>query len=156
MSDSLLNAEEQKAAAEAKSSGGLQPAGKYICRVFEVGRYEGGNSMLWKFKVAKGQPKAGHEFWDWTGLSADAIWKTKAHLTALGFGLDAGASAIEGTPCAVFVEIKARTDTGEPANKVVKIVAYDGPPLPEEDPVASDEDDIERDLGFADSDSGLI
>lgn len=154
---SLLSAEEQKAAAEAR--GPLVPAGRYICRVKEIEKWTTGTSLCWKFRVAKGQPAyAGKEFWDWTGLADDAIWKTKAHLTALGFGLDADEKDVVGTPCFVFVEIKARSDTLEPANKVAKVALYEGPPLPEEDAedIQTVEESIDRDFGFAEEDGGLI
>lgn len=146
---SLLSPEEQQTAAEA-AEGGIAPAGVYICRVSVVEKWSSGTSLVWKFKVAKGQPLAGHEFWDFTGLSEKGIWKTKAHLTSLGFPLDASEDDIIGTPCQVFVEVGTRTDTGEPKNKVVKVVRYEGPVEEEDGP------DADLDAVFGAEDEGLI
>ena len=127
---SLLTAEEQQVAQEAPEFA-LAPEGIYICRVFEVDRWVTG-SLVWKFRVAKGQKYAGKQFWTWTGLKAEGIGRTKAYLTALGFGLNAEPDDIVGTPCKIQVAIEARSDTGEPANKVKRVFPYDGPELPDE------------------------
>jgi len=147
---SLLNPNEQQAAEKAESSS-LLPPGIYTCRVKEVSRWRTGTSLVWKFRVAKGQPLAGREVWSWTGLNDDSIFRTKEYLAALGFDLTASEDEIEGTPCKVNVQIEARTDTGEPANKVKKVFAYSGPELPEEDAEFTDDD-----IPFGDADDDLI
>jgi len=143
----LLTSEEQKAAESAAESG-LFPDGIYTCRVSDVERWSTGTSLCWKFRIAKGQKGAGHEFWTWTGLKESGIWKTKEILTALGFSLDADPDDIVGTPCKVMIVTEARTDTGEPSNKVKKVFAYDGPELPNE------YDD--SDTGFGDDEEDLV
>jgi hypothetical protein len=153
MSDSLLNPNEQKAAAEAPSSS-LVPQGIYACRVSAVERWTTGTSLVWKFKIAQGQPHAGRELWTWTGLKDNGIFKTKEYLAALGFDLAAPAVKIIGTPCKIAVAIEARSDTGEPANKVKRVFAYDGPELPADpEPVVND-DDIP--FGDGDDDDALV
>jgi hypothetical protein len=128
---SLLTADEQEAAEKAPERA-LAPEGIYICRVKEVERWSTGTSLRWIFKVAHGQRYAGKEFWAWTGIKAETIGFTKTYLAALGFSLDADPDDIAGTPCKIRVTVEARTDTGEPANKVKQVFPYDGPPLPEE------------------------
>lgn len=142
---SLLNPAEQKAAEEAQSSQ-VVPAGIYTCRVFGVERWSNGTSLVWKFKVAKGQPLAGKEFWDWTGLGDKGIWKTKAHIMNLGFPLTAGEDEMVGTPCKVFVEVGTNKDTGDPKNVVKKVIRFDGE-LPDEDPPRSMDDDLDDAFG---------
>jgi len=127
---SLLNLEEQRLADEAETTT-LVPNGIYTCRVREVGPYGTGKSLVWKFRIADGEC-AGREVWAFTGLSAKSIFKTKQFLSALGFPLDAERAQIEGSPCRVVVTVETRADTGEPANKVKRVFAYDGAELPEE------------------------
>jgi hypothetical protein len=153
MTDSLLNPNEQKAAENVESNA-LVPNGIYAARVSEVSRWTTGTSLVWKFKIAQGQPHAGREMWTWTGLKDNGIFKTKEYLSALGFGLDAAPEAIIGTPCKIAVAIEARSDTGEPANKVKKVFAYEGPPLPA-DPEPTGTDDFPAEFGD-DSDDALV
>jgi hypothetical protein len=152
MTMSLLTPEEQKAA-EVAPEYAVAPEGIYICRVGEVARWKTGETLVWKFKVAKGQPLAGKEFWTWTGLKPDTIGFTKTYLTALGFGLDADPRDIKGTPCKVqiAIEFDRRPDhAGEKQNRVKKVFAYDGPALPGE----YDDSDIPAEFG--DPDEQLI
>lgn len=146
----LLTAQEQKSAAEASSSG-TYPEGIYVCRVLEPERWTTGKSLVWKFRVAKGEKYAGKEFWTWSGLEPESIWKTKEILTALGFDLSAEPREIAGTPCKVHVTVETRKDTGEPTNRVKKVFPYDGPELPSE--YEAEEDPFN---GPASSDEALI
>lgn len=139
---SLLNSDEQQAAANAPEHG-LVPEGVYTCRVFDIERWGTGVSLCWKLKVAYGERHAGWEFWTWTSLKHESIGRTKAYLTTLGFGLDADPSEIIGTPCKVRVTIEPRSDTGERVNRVKQLLAYEGAPLPDEpDPVEAPADDF--------------
>lgn len=140
----LLNQDEQQAAAEAPEYG-LLPEGLYLCRVREVERWSSGISLCWKFEVADG-PYAGREVWTWTSLRHESIGRTKTYLAKLGFGLDADPAEIVGTSCHVRVTIEPRSDTGEQANRVKQIHPYQGPPLRDEAAVAAagsgDDDDF--------------
>jgi hypothetical protein len=152
MTDSLLNPNEQKAAENVESNA-LVPNGIYSCRVSAVERWSTGTSLVWKFKIAQGQAHAGREMWTWTGLKDNGIFKTKEYLAALGFGLDAPAAQIIGTPCKIAVAIEARSDNGEPANKVKRVFAYDGPELPP-DPQPTGKDEFPAEFG--DDDDALV
>ncbi len=117
----ILNDNEQAAAAAATENG-LQPAGTYKCRIVGVEKWKSGSSLVWKLRVEKDEDGAGHEFYDWTGLSGRGIWKTKERFAALAVPLDAGEEAFLGMPVDVTVEVGLNDQTGEPKNKVVGVV----------------------------------
>lgn len=121
----LLNDSEQAAAAAA-SENGLLPEGSYKCRIVGVEKWKSGTSLVWKLRVDKDEPGAGHEFYDWTGLTERGIWKTKERYAALSVPLDAAEEAFLGMPVRVTVELGTNDQTGEPKNKVTAVVRIEG------------------------------
>jgi hypothetical protein len=121
----ILSQQEQAAAANATESG-LVPAGLYRCRIVGVEKWKSGTSLVWKFRVEKDQDGAGHEIFDWTGLSERGVWKTKERFAALGVELSADETAFLGMPVQILVEVGLNDQTGEPKNKVVSVVRLPG------------------------------
>lgn len=111
----------EQAAAAAASENGLLPDGVYKCRIVGVEKWKSGTSLVWKLRVEKDEEGAGHEFYDWTGLSERGIWKTKERYAVLGVPLDAGEEAFLGMPVRVTVELGTNDQTGEPKNKVISV-----------------------------------
>lgn len=125
---SILDPTEQETAEQATENG-LLPEGEYQARIYAVEKWKSGTSLVWKFRVAPGQPGAGEEVWDWTGLTAKGIWKTKQRFSILGLPLDADEEQACGLAVTLVVEIG--DFQGEPKNRVTSLTRYEGEIAPE-------------------------
>jgi hypothetical protein len=120
---SILDPNEQQTAEQATENG-LLPEGEYTAHITAVEKWKSGTSLVWKFVVAPGQPGAGEDVWDWTAITPKGIWRTKARYAALGLTLDATEEQACAVPVTLTVEIGDYN--GEPKNKVVGLVRYEG------------------------------
>jgi hypothetical protein len=134
----ILDPNEQEAVATSKNIRDVAPEGNYLCRISEVSKYTTGKSLVWKYKVGEGE-WTGKEFWEFTGLGDDGMWRTKARFASIDKPLSADASEIEGMVVRVSVEIGAN-QRGEPKNNVVGVVPVLADLPPEPEPAAFDQD----------------
>ncbi len=141
---SILDPNEQQTA-EQSTENGVLPEGEYTARIFAVEKWKSGNSLVWKFRVAAGQLGSGEEIWDFTGLTAKSMYRTKQRYAALGLSLDASEEQACAVPVTLTLEIGENENTGEPKNKVVSLVRYEGELAPEP---ASAEAKAESDIPF--------
>lgn len=122
---SILTPSEQSAA-ESANEAGILPEADYACRIVGVEKWKSGSSLVWKFRLDKGQPGEGREIYDWTGLSERGIWRTKERFLILGVDLDAGEEAFMGMPVMIHVEVGTNEQSGEPKNKVTAVTRVAG------------------------------